>query len=322
MKLFLGIDGGGTHSRAFLADESGRIIAKGAAGTSNPSHASDEQLRHEFQTLLNAAFSQAKAGPEQCVSAFGGIAGVTCASTAERIISALKDSGLTEAKIGIDHDIRIALAGGLGGAPGIALIVGTGSSCYGRNSEGRTWQSGGWGSLIADEGSGHFLGHQAIVAAARMADGRLPASGFMDAVFSWLGIKDVAEILNRLYEVGIERHEIAAFAPQVIKFAEAGDAAAIDILDRGASELAFMVAANHTALPTSAEPAVAITGGLGTADTIYRGKIIAAIRAQVPSARIPDLFMSPTAGAVMLAFEQVEGRVRPEVLEAIRGSSQ
>jgi len=52
-------------------------------------------------------------------------------------------------RIGVDHDIRIALAGGLAGQPGIALIVGTGSSCYGRTA--------GW-ALLAGRGMGAFVG--------------------------------------------------------------------------------------------------------------------------------------------------------------------
>jgi glucosamine kinase len=318
MKLFLGIDGGGTRTRALLADESGRVLAGSEAGLSNPGHSSDEELRAEFAKLLRDAF--AGRNPADCASIFCGIAGVTCASTAERIGGALAACGVSGSRIGIDHDIRIALAGGLGGRPGIALVVGTGSSCYGRDAQGRSWQTGGWGALAGDEGSGYFLGHQAMIAAVRMADGRMQPTALHEAVFDWLAIENVAAILKRLYEEGIARHEIAAFAPTLLDFASRGDAAAVAIIARGAEDLAAMVAANHAKLRTSDAPDVVITGGL-SASSVYHQSICDAIHRHLPEARINEIMMSPAAGAVMLAIEQYTGAVGPRVLETLRRTS-
>jgi N-acetylglucosamine kinase-like BadF-type ATPase len=321
MTYYLGIDGGGTGTRAFLGDAAGRIVGRGEAGLGNLHHASDDEVRDNLNAAFSAAFSQAGVAPEECVSVFAGMAGVTVASTAARFEKLIRECGLSHATIGVDHDIRIALAGGLGGRPGIALIVGTGSSCYGRTADGRTCQTGGWGSLIADEGSGYWLALQAIIAAVRMADGRLGGSPLQQSVFKWLGISDVSEVLKRLYEDGITRTEIAAFAPEVVAHAERGDEAALEILVRGADELADMVEANHKRLPTGDPPQLAITGGLGTARTIYREKLQAAMRREVPGIVMDELFMSPTAGAVLLAMEQAGAEITAEVLENLRSSS-
>jgi glucosamine kinase len=174
---------------------------------------------------------------------------------------------------------------------------------------------------VADEGSGYFLGRQAMVAAVRMADGRMPASALMGTVFNWLGISKVSEILKRLYEDGVTRSEIAAIAPEIVKLAEEGDAAGIEILDRGADKLAEMVAANHRQLPTSKQPEVVITGGLGTAPSIYRNKLKTAIQHWLPQVQINEPAMSPTAGAVMLAIEQAEGKPDHNTVETIRTTS-
>ena len=74
--------------------------------------------------------------------------------------------------IGVDHDLRVALMGGLAGEAGIVLIAGTGSSCYGRDEQGRSWQAGGWGPVLDDPGSSYWLGRQAMIAAVRDHDGR------------------------------------------------------------------------------------------------------------------------------------------------------
>jgi hypothetical protein len=91
-------------------------------------------------------------------------------------------------------------------------------------------------------------------------------------------------------------------------------------LEQGAAELAHMVEANHRQLPTAPVPQVAITGGLGTAKTVYREKLEAAIRRRVPGVHIPDLFMSPTAGAVLLAMEQAGVSMTPEMLNNLKST--
>jgi N-acetylglucosamine kinase-like BadF-type ATPase len=52
MALFLGIDGGGSRTQAWLGDERGRILAKAVAGASNPAKVGIERAKKE---LLRAA---------------------------------------------------------------------------------------------------------------------------------------------------------------------------------------------------------------------------------------------------------------------------
>jgi N-acetylglucosamine kinase-like BadF-type ATPase len=98
-------------------------------------------------------------------------------SPTDRAIMANIAQSLTLApadRVGVDHDCRIALAGGLSGRPGMVQIAGTGSSTFGVNASGESWRAGGWGQLISDEGSGYWLGVQAMQTAVRAFDGRLP----------------------------------------------------------------------------------------------------------------------------------------------------
>ncbi len=304
MPFYLGIDGGGTRTRAFVVDDTGVHGAWGEAGATNPNHAPLAQVRANLDEAIGAACLQAGLGLRDCVSAFLGVAGVTTVEGRRELLRLLKSCGLEHAALGVDHDIRIALAGGLAGQPGIALIVGTGSSCYGRTADGRTWQTGGWEALISDEGSGYFLGREAIAAAARMADGRAPDSPLRARVFEWLEIKTIAEILPRIHDRGLSRAEIAAFAPELIGLAAKGDLESLAILDYGARLLAEMVEANFRMLPTGPEPKVVITGGVGSSPTIYHEKVVAAIQKLLPAAEIVTPRFAPAVGAALLAFDQ------------------
>ena len=53
--------------------------------------------------------------------------------------------------------------------------AGTGSIVYGRNASGLAARAGGWGHMIGDEGSGYWIGREALAAVVRAADGRGPA---------------------------------------------------------------------------------------------------------------------------------------------------
>ncbi|MBI5384554.1 MAG: hypothetical protein HZA90_07675 [Verrucomicrobia bacterium] len=318
VSFYLGIDGGGTHTRAFLVDDDATCAGGGQSGLSNPNHARADEVRANLEAAISGACQQAGAERANCVSVFVGMAGVTTELGREFCRDMARQCGLGHAKIGVDHDIRVALAGGLGGQPGIALIVGTGSSCYGRDAEGRTWQTGGWEALISDEGSGYFLGREAIAAAARMTDGRQAESPLQGRVFAWLGINAVADLLPRLQDRKLSRSDIAAFAPQLIELAHRGDLAALEILDRGAFLLAEMVAANHRKLPTGPHPDVVITGGLGTAETIYRRKVEEAIRRQLPAVCLHEPLLPPVMGAALLAMEQDGLPVTVELLNKLK----
>lgn len=319
MKLFVGIDGGGSKTTALLADKMGRLLAKAAAGIGNPNHASEAELQTRFSDLMQKLFENGNAHRAQCVSVFAGLAGVTSEKTALLVKTILANCGLNSASITVDHDIRIALAGGLAGSPGMALIVGTGSSCYGRNNEGRTWQSGGWGALLADEGSGYFLGREAIIAAVRMADGRQTRSPLGQAVFSWFNITDVSQVLDRVHDDNLSRTEIAAFAQTLLPFAADGDPAAVNILQRGAEQLALMVAANHAQLPTAPTPRLVITGGLGTAQSCYRPLLVDAIQSALPEIKIIEPVLTPVAGAVLLAIQEYSGSITETIVENLKG---
>ncbi len=111
------------------------------------------------------------------VAAALGIAGVATDGERGTVRAALDPLSLAPAgSVRIEHDLRIAQAGAFVGGPGIVLIAGTGSCCYGRAADGREWRAGGWGGRLDDGGSATALGLAAVRAAIRAGDGRGPAT--------------------------------------------------------------------------------------------------------------------------------------------------
>ena len=120
-------------------------------------------------------------------------------------------------------------------------IAGTGSICYARTADGREARSGGWGSLMDDEGGGFALGRDALAAVVRAEDGRIAPTVLHDAVFKALQVGAVRELIGKIYAPGFGKREVAALAPLVGAAAEQGDAAALQIVEKAGRELALLV---------------------------------------------------------------------------------
>ncbi len=308
MDSVVGIDGGGTRTRAAIMDRERRVLGQGEGGPSNIDDVGEAAARDNIADAVDAARDRAGLPRGAFDAAFLGMAGVT--SDHDRAVIrriALTLSLAPQERIGVDHDCRIALAGGLSGRPGIVLITGTGSSCYGRTADGAHWMTGGRGHLVSDEGSGYWYGLQSIRAAVRHYDGRGPQTVLHDQVLDALAITDIDGLMHRLYVIGVSRAEIASLAPLTIAAAEAGDYAALAMIEVGARELAECVAAAAVRLGFDSGPSeLALTGGLSRAE-VLRQPLIAAVRAHLPECTPILGEQPPVVGAALLALALVEG---------------
>jgi N-acetylglucosamine kinase-like BadF-type ATPase len=306
MSFVLGVDGGGTNTRVAIMDDSGRLCGWGRSGPSNIDDVGRDLARANIAKAIQMAWQQAGLEPQPFSAAFFGMAGVV-SPTDRQIIRDIAASleGVPADKTGVDHDCRIALAGGLLGQPGIVLISGTGSSCYGRTAAGDDWRSGGWGHLISDEGSGYWFGIHAMRCAARAADRRDPPTLLLDAVLKRLNLTDINDIVHRLYVVGMSRMEIAELAHLVFDASAQGDTTAKGLIEMGVSALAECVSAVAQQLGMGSQPAVALTGGLHKASTTFTHLLTQAILDRLPGASVAGAAVSPALGACLLALESL-----------------
>lgn len=301
--VFVGVDGGGSRTRVVLADDQGKLLGRGESTGSNINFVGEAAVRSALTQAWRTAWQEAGFQPVAGRAAWLGLAGVASAGAHETIRMIASQIGLAAADdIGVGHDISVALAGAFAGGPGIALVVGTGSACYGRGMDLQEAQAGGFGPIIDDGGSGYWLGRMALRAAVFEADGRGPSTALTAVVLEALGIHEVRGIAQKLYREQIAREVVAALAPRVIAAAEQRDPAALAICVRGAEALASMVAAVARRLGLAPAP-VACIGSAGN-HPFYRGLIETAIRNQVPGVLFPKTRYSAEVGALLLAYRQ------------------
>lgn len=316
-EYFIGIDGGGTHTRAMLVDGEGRRLGLGMAGPSNYQAVGIESTRTNILRSVNDAWEQAGIPMRPAAAAFLGVAGVASETDRTIITGIAQDIGLAE-KIGADHDIRTALAGGLAGKEGIALIAGTGSACYGRRHDGRAWRAGGWGHLLDDAGSGYWMGVQGLAAITRAHDGRSGPTALTPLLVTALGITDMDDMLRLAGDDGLSRTDIAGLAPIVLDAARNGDATALAILEHGAGELGGMVRSVATVLGWQNQQVhIVLVGGL-VANNFYVEMIRSAITDMSPGVIITEPLLPPVAGAALLALELAGRHPAPAVISTLQ----
>lgn len=327
MKVVAGVDGGATQTRVALADENGNLLGFGRSGPSNYGSVPIKRVQTHIGEAFRGALEQAELTSGRLDALFMGMAGVVCKADRETIAQVVYDlDGVDSQNIEVDHDIRISLAGGLAGKEGIALIAGTGSSCYGRREDGRDWMSGGWGHLLDDKGSAYDLVCQSLSAVVRAKDGRGGPTLLSDLMMEGLQIDDISEIMRRLYFEGFKgagkpmtKEEIASLAPLVVKAAKAGDKTAITIIENGVQELTLMVRSVVDALDFSGNTIpIALTGGMAQHSDFMSNKICEEIPKRIEGAKIIDPKFPPVIGGVLLALRISNVDVTSKIIENLR----
>lgn len=307
MNFVVGIDGGGTKTAAMIMDSSGRVCGSGEGGPSTFGVVPAQITRASIQAAVAAARQMAGLPPEPFAAAFLGLGNVVSEKdrAAVRAIAITLDLA-APAHIGVDHDCRVALAGGLAGRPGIVQIAGTGTSTFGMNAAGETWRAGGWGPLIDDEGSSYWLGIQAMRAAALAQDGRGPATHLTVLVAERLQLGEINDLMNRLYAAEMSRTEIAALAPLVYQAAEQTDAVALRLIQQGCAAMAdcVLTVARKLGMQGAASE-LAITGGMTKAREGLFIPLEQAVRARLPHCKVVHAEQPPVYGAALLALQQI-----------------
>lgn len=253
MRIFIGLDGGGTGCRAQAELEDGRRTPVTTGGAANVFSNPDGAL-HEISAALARAHADAQAMlPQGAVLAphiVLGLAGASESGAAQRLQHALPYR-----RVHVLGDIDISLKGAFANDDGIVLAVGTGSVLACQRG-GRMQRLGGYGFVLGDEGSGAWIGREALRLALHAHDGIGPDGPLVRDIWHRFG-----PLSNLIGFAGTARpSDYAALAPLVLDHDRAHCPVAGDILDRGCAYL--LRAIRHLQGGAQKTP-VAPTGGLG-----------------------------------------------------------
>lgn len=247
----LAIDGGGTGCRGALLDRASGRRFDAVEGPANVSDFAGAIAR--IRAVAGDLFRQAglQAGAGRAVAAHVGLAGVIATAGADAVAGAL-DFG----RLRVTSDQPTMIVGALGDRDGAVAAIGTGSF-VGAQAAGAVRFLGGWGFAIGDQASGAWLGREIMIRAALAADGVAPGTDLISEILAEHG--GVAGLTR--FSLTARPADYARYAPAILRAAEAGDAAGMALMRRGADYISDALAA----LGWTAGQRLCLTGGLGPA---------------------------------------------------------
>lgn len=301
----LGIDAGGTKTVCLLANERGMIVSEGRGPGANLHVAGEHAVERVLQDVIAAAIGDRTIVPAAiCL----GIAGVD-REDEMRAIRALMGRIGHDSRVLVVNDALIALAAGAKDAPAIVIISGTGSIVYGRNAHSEAARAGGWGHMIGDEGSGYWIGREALSAVMRASDGRGPATRLTAAILAHLNLNDLSRLPRIVYDRETPRMTVAALGPIVQEAADRGDVVACRILERAVDELVLAAHSVASRLEMRGDEfTFFLAGGAFRVVPWVASELSRRLVEVAPRCEVEILNEQPAVGAVWLALAEARGK--------------
>jgi len=227
--FFIGIDGGGTSCRAAVATADGAVLGTARTGPSNILTDLDGALNN-IVSAAKAAFVDAGLDPDGISSARAllGLAGSNVGDVAERLTVRLPFR-----RSDVVSDGLIALQGAFGNDNGAIAILGTGTAYLCRRA-GELHSFGGWGFIVADQGSGARLGHALLQECLLVSDGIRPGSDLTSDVLADFGHEPSRLVAFARYAAP---SDFGRYSPKIFAAANSNDPVGLRILKEGAAAI-------------------------------------------------------------------------------------
>jgi glucosamine kinase len=263
LSYLVGIDGGGTGTRARLTAADGHLLGVGGAGPSALGQGVAQAWRHIVDAAADAfraagrvhealAMTSDPAWRARCGLGLG-LSGAENPAWVRDFRAAAPARGWGH--LALDTDGYAAVLGAHAGRPGALVAIGTGSVGEALHADGRRLTVGGWGWLLGDEAGGAWFGQHAMRIAQQAIDARAPAGALAHAIWADCGA-DRPTLLD--WCASADQRRYAELAPRVFEL-EARDPAAAALIAAALDA----VRAIADALDPRAELPLAITGGIG-----------------------------------------------------------
>lgn len=285
---WVGIDAGGSHCRALLTDDNGRVLGHGVAGPANPVNGVS-QSQAAIMAAIDEALRAAKLDTQYHRLIVGaGLAGLHLPKL-QQVMSQWQHPF---AAWHTTTDLHVAALGAHQGADGGVIILGTGFSSL-ANVNGQQILIGGHGFPINATCSGSWFGLEAVKAVLLDADGIGPRTSLTEKLLHGTTAMGLAEQLMHANAT-----DFARFAPQVFDEAALGDAVSLTLIEQGA---AFINGVIRRLLATGVER-LSLVGGIAPRIAPWLDPDL--------SARIGPSRASPEEGAILFARQCHVGNLR------------
>jgi len=300
MKYLIGMDGGGTKTISVITDLSGNKLYECTGGPSNILTYDADSISQVIYDLAQKCLSYLDADFSDLHMIMVGTAGAGRRNDAERLekslISLIKSKGILFDKIFVESDARIALEGAFSGRPGSILIAGTGSIMLGKDAEGNIHRVGGFGRILADDGSGYSIGKQALNAIAKDLDGRGDHTEITKLAETRFNILSPEILITKIYR---ENFDVASAVTLVFTAADNKDKVALEIIDKETDALLLHILSMFKKL-NQPSMNLAFIGGIISSNNVFSRALRFKISSTLMTVNLIEPENPPEMGAILM----------------------
>jgi N-acetylglucosamine kinase-like BadF-type ATPase len=301
MAYYLAVDAGGSKTEFLLAEEA-RELGRARAGTIKRVNADEAIAEYNLAAALAELESKTGVAMDQVTRTCIGTSGDTVPMVTDWLRQSFaRHVGGTLLLVG---DVEIALDAAFYSGRGVLALAGTGSNVAARGGDGIILTAGGWGPMLADQGSGHWIGMEGLRRGFLARDeGR--ATALLESARRLWGLSSVDALIEFANTQPAARYA-SKFAPEVVALADRGDAVAGEILEQAGADLAYLVGLLMERM-RSAEadafqlPAVACAGSILAKVFRVRAALERSLRSRYPDLSVLAEPVDPVRGALWRA---------------------
>lgn len=319
--VYLGIDGGGTHTRAAVTDWDGNLLAYVCGGAVN--FKKDRGAAENMRAVIGEALARAGRTPEQVRAVAAGVAGYDGEEDRTWVEALTRMEGMNCAGVHV-NDAEAAQAGAFALGPGIVAVSGTGAVVFGVMEDGRRLNNYRFGQFTAS--TARYLAYQAVYCILSGETDESDAALIREVLddFGLNGVEELRELACRGFMAdGRERdRRFGALAPAVTRATENGSRLAGLICSRAAEGLNTGIRLVGSCFSSDCVP-VAFEGSVIRSGAVCRALTAKlAVPAGGKSYRVVPPQLPAALGGVLLAMRHVDAPVTERILTRLRAAGE
>ncbi|WP_342504252.1 BadF/BadG/BcrA/BcrD ATPase family protein [Lysinibacillus sp. FSL L8-0126] len=263
-QYIIAVDGGGTRTRAVIGTKEGEVLAVVEGAGTNMKATPPNVVRIQIEHLLAQLLQKIAATKSDVSTVF------LCVAGGDRQVDKVRWKQwigfifpASSCKVTITNDAVAALTSGTFTQQGLVVIAGTGSIVYAVRKDHQVSRVGGWGYLFGDEGSGYYIGQEALRVIAQHYDVfGMNGDVFTAAILEQLTLTNPTDIITHVYEHPQPRVLIASIARTVLSLAEQQNDKAKNIIEQAVHHLVQFLQTMLKKEPQVKNWPIVICGGL------------------------------------------------------------
>lgn len=300
--LYLGLDAGATKTKAVLLSSDMKKVAESNSPGANATAIGMDIALKNIESVILALSNSINDNVKACLAIAGVDSEKSKGMWQEAIATSTKLKNIVNNPI-ILNDTRAAMRSATKSQDAVVVIAGTGSNCWGINSQGQEVKVGGGAHILGDQGSAYDIGLKILKIVHKNLDGRIPKTKLTKLFFNKFKINNREQLIDLVNKKPWQKADIAQVAPLVEEAAKENDKLAKEVLRESVNEIALMVETAVEKLNFRDKTYDLVTvGSVFNIEKLFKEEIQKRIKDFSPKVNFPKpMFDSATAAAHLAA---------------------